>query len=223
MRRLIAVAATVLLAGCTSATAVSTQPGPLGGPDGFGGGICFGFYPGEVLTDGFVALTNSSRHPVRITGVRVTGLRHMRVDAVYAYVLANTGDGVGDGYGWPPASERHPAAGAVIPAAATEQVLTVVTALAPTAYAAGEDLSYASEGQSYTHVTTWFLGQSRTCPPFKIPRSQAKAVYEKVMRSKDPRATLRKLSEADLYLWYLATRITGMRGSSSIRLVSPPP
>ena len=70
-------------------------------------------------------------------------------------------------------------------------------------------------------MTTFYLGHARTCPPVVIPRSQARAVYEKVIHSRDPEATLRKLSEADLYLYYLATRITGMRGSSTIKLVSP--
>ena len=85
MRRLIAAAAMALLAGCASAaTAVSGSGGPLGTPDGGSGGICFGFYPGEVLTDGFTPLENASSHPVTITRMWVTGLRQMRVDGIYA-------------------------------------------------------------------------------------------------------------------------------------------
>lgn len=232
MRRLIAAAAMALLAGCASAaTAVSGSGGPLGTPDGGSGGICFGFYPGEVLTDGFTPLENASSHPVTITRMWVTGLRQMRVDGIYADVFTPSAPGpggpgpgqIGDAYGWPRRSWRHPAAGAVIPPHGYLAVLAVVTARGPSAFAAGLDASYSSQGQSYLHVTTFYLGHARTCPPVVIPRSQARAVYEKVIHSKDPEATLRKLSEADLYLYYLATRITGERGSSTMKLVSPPP
>ena len=72
-------------------------------------------------------------------------------------------------------------------------------------------------------MTTFFLGHARTCPPIKISLSQEKRVFYQVMRAKDPKAAFKKLSEADLYLYYLATRITGERGSSTMKLVSPPP
>ena len=223
-RKIALAAAALALAGCaTTATAVNTSGGPLGRRD-LGGGHCFGFYPGETLTTGMVGLTNGSRHPVTITGVRVTGLRHMTVDAVYAYVINNRGTNtMGDEYGWPLRSQRHPAVGAVIPAGAGEQVLTVITAASPTAYLSGAVISYSSQGHSYTHVTPWFMGQSRVCPPLAISRSQMKRVYLLVTRSKDPKAAYKKLSEADKYLFYLATKPVSMHGSSSMKLVSPPP
>src|SRR5271165_4191364 len=92
----LALAATLALAGCATAAAGNTSGGPLGRPDG-GGGICFGFYPGEVLTDGFVPLENGSSHPVTITRMWLTGLRQMSVDGIYAdnFIPAAPGPGVG--------------------------------------------------------------------------------------------------------------------------------
>ena len=165
MSRFVAMAATAVLAGCASTPSVITSGGPLGPPDR-GGGICFAFHRGEVFTDGFLPLENDSRHAVTITGVRVTGLRHMTVDAVYAYSLNPGGPGpgaVGDEYGWPTRSQRHPADGATVRANGYEQILTVITAGGPSAYAAGEDVSYTSQGQSYVHEIPWFLGQAPTC------------------------------------------------------------
>ena len=165
MRRLL-LAATVLLAGCgATASAVVTSGGPLGRPDP-GGGACYRFHPGEVITSGFVPLHNDSRYPVTITGVRVTGLRHMTVEAVYAYALNPGGPGpgaIGSAYGWPARSLRHPAIGATVRAHGYEQIVTVLTADGTTAYASGEDVSYTSHGQSYVHVTPWFLGEARVC------------------------------------------------------------
>lgn len=124
------------------------------------------FHRGEALTDGFAPLENSSGHPVTVTRVWVTGLRHMSVDGIYADVFTPGAPGpgqVGDAYGWPRRSWRHPAAGAIIPAHGYLQVLTVVTADGPSAYATGEDAVYTSQGQSYLHVTTFYLGMRHGC------------------------------------------------------------
>jgi len=118
--------------------------------------------PGDVLTYGGPALTNSSRHPARITRVWLTGIRHLTVDAIYANAFAPGAGLLGDESGWPPRGQRHRADGTVVPPGGNVSIIIVVT-MDPGVYASGIDVRYTSNGQSYTQANQQFLGMAAGC------------------------------------------------------------
>jgi hypothetical protein len=153
--------------GCGTTTGGSSSSGgpPLGG-NSPGGGICYRFRPGQTFTDSEIADVNNSSAPVTITSAWLTGMRDMKVDAVYADAFTVGSQGPAshaDWNGWPPASLRHPASGVTVPAGNAVTVMFVVTATSPAAFFAGQDFSYRSEGQAYTQVDPLYLGPGPNC------------------------------------------------------------
>ena len=120
----------LIVAGCSSNSSGSSR-GPIALNRG---GICWRYHQGEAFTEGGT-LTNSTQYPISVMSASLTGVRDMKLDSVYGYVIH--GDAVLDEYGWPPKSQRHAVRGTVVPARASAQLLYVVTAFGSDAYAAG--------------------------------------------------------------------------------------
>jgi hypothetical protein len=151
-------AALVLLAGCGNGSRPqpASTSGPLGGLAG--GGICWHFRAGQVLTYGLQD-QNTSRYALTITGASLTGVRHLRLDAVYGGTIEpGSSSVIGDHYGYPPAALRKPVGGTVVPPRGYVQILFTITGDGPSAFQAGELVRYTSRGQSYALVSPWFVG-----------------------------------------------------------------
>jgi hypothetical protein len=84
-----------------------------------------------------------------ITGAWLTDSRNITVDAVYADLMQPGEIGIGMIGGYPPASQRHPADGTVVPAGANVEVAFTLTSPS-SPHATGEEVRYTSGGQSYT-------------------------------------------------------------------------
>jgi hypothetical protein len=165
-RAVLAVATGVPLLICAAGCSSSPHGAAPLGPPADGGGICLHFHVGETFTDAEIIDINKSSAPVTITREWLTGVRGMTVDAAYANVVTVGSLGPAtnaDWYGWPPTSLRHPASGLVVPAGRGVVVLFTVTGDSPAAYFSGQDISYTSQGQSYTQANPRFLGPGPGC------------------------------------------------------------
>jgi hypothetical protein len=102
---------------------------------------------------------------VILTRAWLTGARDLMVDATYAHIVhpGQATTALGSASGWPPAALRHPVAGTIVPPGGYVEILFTVTAGGPDAYAAGEDVSYTSRGQSYTQANPWRMGLGPGC------------------------------------------------------------
>jgi hypothetical protein len=170
-RTLLSATALVLCmaAGCgsspaSSSTASTSSEAPLGGPVP-GGDICWGPHRGQMLTSGELIDQNTSSSSVILTRAWLTGARDLMVDATYAHIVhpGQATTALGSASGWPPAALRHPVAGTIVPPGGYVEILFTVTAGGPDAYAAGEDVSYTSRGQSYTQANPWRMGLGPGC------------------------------------------------------------
>lgn len=116
-----------------------------------------------MLTSGELIDQNSSASPVTLTRAWLTGTRDLTLDAAYAHVVHPGGRTLGSAPGWPPATLRHPVTGTIVPPRAYVEIFFTVTAGGTDAFSAGQNVSYASQGQLYTQANPWRLGLGPGC------------------------------------------------------------
>jgi hypothetical protein len=146
-----------VLAGCSS-SGLATD-GPLN-DKGTPGDLCSPVPRGGVLSDGFEALTNTSKAAVIVRNVSLADPHGLRI--VAAYIVPITGhDLYGVRSGFPPAahldsgilwSKRQRASGARIPPSDAGHVVNLVVVVKPAnsgGTAKGIDVDYAASGQQY--------------------------------------------------------------------------
>jgi hypothetical protein len=151
------------LTGCDSTPALNT--GPLG-DGGQPGALCNPVHSStQSLTNGFTALSNSSKSPVVVDRVVLDDPHHLRLLGADIVPIAGH-DLVGDWAGFPPTgselsagvewTQRVAAAGAHIAPDQSNQVVNLVVALKPegsTGTAKGIDIYYSSGSTQY-HLLT---------------------------------------------------------------------
>jgi hypothetical protein len=160
---IVAMFAGLLSASCGAAPAVNT--GPLG-DGGQPGVLCNPVHSRtQSLTNGFTALSNSSKSPVVINHISLDSPHRLRLLAAYVVPIAGH-NLVGDWAGFPPSArelsagvewaQRRPAVGAHIAPDRPNQVVNLVVALKPEGLlgtAKGIDIYY-SGGITQYHMLT---------------------------------------------------------------------
>jgi hypothetical protein len=150
----------LVLAGCSAGAGGAGPLAAGGGP----GTECAPVAQGQVLSDGFDAVSNPGQAPATIQAVSLTDPHDLRLVAVYI-VPVTGGFLYGVRAGYPPAlpldpgvlwSQRHPAAGAsVVHSDNPHHVSNIVMVLKPTASvgtAAGTRVSYRVGTTDYQFV-----------------------------------------------------------------------